>query len=78
MATLCKRNQSQQCQELCLSRIGVEAAYPCSHEGLNPEASPTHISLVCRRSCGPFGGWAVDDNTTKERRRADLKEICHF
>lgn len=39
--TLCKCNQSQQHQELCLSRIWAEAAYPCSHEGLNPEASPT-------------------------------------
>lgn len=76
--TLCKCNQSQQCQELCLSRMWAEAAYPCSHERLNPEASPTHISLVCQRSCGPFGGWTTDGSTTKESGSGDLIGICHF
>lgn len=64
--TLCKCNQSQQHQELCLSRIWAEAAYPCSHEGLIAEASPTQLSPVCQRSWGPFRSWTIDDSTNKE------------
>lgn len=66
MVIFCKHDQSQQCQELCLGRMWAETAYPCSHEGLNPETSSTHISVVCQRSCGLFGGWTIDDSKAKK------------